>query len=267
MNRITIENDRITKKQVDQKIQIEVEAKNCFFTVNTIKFHILENTTLEIDYQIKKESKLKLLFVVHSNVSFHLLETRQGEQLKVQYQYQLEEDAYLDIQKISMNCGIKELDIIELNGENATFESVLKTLSLEREKYDMMVCHNAPKTKSNLINHGVTMEHGEIIFNVTGVVEQGIKDCILNQNNRIVMNGKEESRICPNLLIEEQEVEANHSALIGRLGEDEIFYLESRGIAFQQAVKLLVKGFLLGNLNISETMKDQLIQKIETYWR
>lgn len=45
-----------------------------------------------------------------------------------------------------------------------------------------------------------------------------------------------------------------------------MFYLESRGINKTDALKLLIKGFILSNIEIEE-LKNQINEKIEKYWR
>ena len=44
--------------------------------------------------------------------------------------------------------------------------------------------------------------------------------------------------------IDEEDATANHEATIGKIGEDELFYLQSRGIPENEALNLLVMGFL-----------------------
>ena len=46
--------------------------------------------------------------------------------------------------------------------------------------------------------------------------------------------------IKPNLFIDEEDVVANHSALIGTFSSDEIFYLMSRGISKEESFNLLL---------------------------
>ena len=125
-----------------------------------------------------------------------------------------------------------------------------------------MVYRNEKNTVSNIKNHGVNIKDGSIIFNVTGIVYNGIKDCTLDQDNKIVTFNQNKCTIDPKLLIEEQDVVANHSALIGKFDEDELFYLQSRGIDRTEAIILLTKGFLLENL--SDERLDHIIEK---YWR
>ena len=58
--------------------------------------------------------------------------------------------------------------------------------------------------------------------------------------------------IRPNLYIDCDDVEANHSALIDKFNKDELFYLYSKGINYSQADKLLTKGFLKTKITSQE---------------
>ena len=74
------------------------------------------------------------------------------------------------------------------------------------------------------------------------------------------------SEIKPNLYIDCSDVEASHSALIDKFTFDEIFYLQSRGISYDEALKLLIKGFLLSDISDSNLIK--YINKIfNSIWR
>lgn len=44
--------------------------------------------------------------------------------------------------------------------------------------------------------------------------------------------------------IKNNEVKASHSASVGRIDEEQLFYLESRGVEKHDAEKLIIKGFL-----------------------
>ena len=117
-----------------------------------------------------------------------------------------------------------------------------------------------PISTSEIKNKGVSIGKGNITFNVTGIVYKGIKNCTLDQNNKIVNMNDAENVIKPVLIIDEQDVVANHCAYIGKFDENEIFYMTSRGIEENTAIKLLLEGFLnTENVNVEE--------KINKYWR
>ena len=55
---------------------------------------------------------------------------------------------------------------------------------------------------------------------------------------------KNNSRIEPNMYIDEFDVDARHAATIGKFSKDEIFYLMTKGISYKECEKLLIEGFL-----------------------
>jgi Fe-S cluster assembly scaffold protein SufB len=66
-----------------------------------------------------------------------------------------------------------------------------------------------------------------------------------NLQERVIMIGKEAKAITsPSLDIHEKEVQARHGSWSGRIGDRELFYLESRGLSEKEAVSLLIRGFL-----------------------
>lgn len=258
MNKIVLVDNEITINVDDS---IEVETLDRFIDVKKIIIKLLKNTSLEMEYT-SKTSKLDIEIVVKENVSCHIFEIRHDEKLKAQYRYILDTNSYLNITKFYDTKETRELGVVELNGVQAKIDYQLKTIATEKQKYDLMVYHNEKNTVSNIKNHGVNIKDGSIIFNVTGIVYNGIKDCTLDQDNKIVTFNQNKCTIDPKLLIEEQDVVANHSALIGKFDDDELFYLQSRGIDRTEAIILLTKGFLLENL--SDERLDHIIEK---YWR
>lgn len=266
MNKLYIENDVIVKQELDSTVTLLVEEKNELFTVNRMILQITKDTTLWIDFDMLKESKLEIFIKVAPSVHATIYELHKGQKLKIQYQYELEEYTSVIVHKFYCSKQAREYDVVHLNGRNACFNQVVKTIASGKEKYDMVVYHNAKKTESNLVNHGVTVEEGNIIFNVTSVVPQGKKECIVNQQNRIITTNQEECKISPNLLIDEYDVEANHAALIGKFQEEEIFYLQSRGINRQTAIEMLTKGFLCSMIT-EKTLLNEIENYITKYWR
>lgn len=267
MNKLVIVNDVVKEKKLDSSITLEETEKCALFEVSQIKIKVHKNTSLEMNYEIKEETKLDVWFEIEENVHFELLEMKNGSRMKVQYHYELKKDSEMNIQKLYFMSGNREVSYASLNGENAKFTSLLKTMSTQKEKYDMVVEHMAKNTVSDICNHGINLKEGSIIFNITGVIPKGMSGSITNETNRIVTYNDKECKISPNLLIEEEDVSANHSAYIGRFKEEELFYMMSRGIPLKDATMLLTKGFLFSKLKIEENTKKELEEKLETVWR
>ena len=48
----------------------------------------------------------------------------------------------------------------------------------------------------------------------------------------------------PSMEVAEDEVEVSHEAAVGKIGEEQMFYLMSRGISEEESVKMIVSGFI-----------------------
>jgi Fe-S cluster assembly scaffold protein SufB len=155
---------------------------------------------------------------------------------------------------------MKELDIFYLNGNGAYITSTIKGILTGDSSIDMIIYHNYPNTKSNIENKLVTVKDGKVKLNVTTIVYNKIKNCNVNQSNFILKENNLDSTIKPILLIEENEVEASHSAHISSIDPNQLYYIESRGIKEYDAKKLYIKGFLKGDFYNIEN-------NIEKYWR
>lgn len=260
MNKIKVINNKVELFIEDNALEVDIIDRFEIFDVKKLTIKNNQDTDLEIEYE-SDDSKIDLVIEIKENTTFNLFELRHDNKLKAQYQYYLETNSTLNITKFYDVDDIKELDVVELNGENANINYKLKTIANGVQKYDLVLYHHAKNTISNITNNGVNLT-GNINFNVTGIVYNGITDCEINQANRIVTFNDQKCVINPKLLIDENDVVANHSALIGKFSEDELFYLQSRGITYNEAITLLVKGFLL------EDLQDERLNKIlEKYWR
>ena len=125
--------------------------------------------------------------------------------------------------------------------------------------------HNMKNTISNIKNNLVNVS-GTSSIQISSSVDKNITDCTCNQFNRIINLTNNKCEIRPILYIDNDLVDANHSALIGDFEEDEIFYLESRGIDKSNAYNLLIKGFLNSGLD-DEDLKKKIEDDLNTYRR
>lgn len=164
------------------------------------------------------------------------------------YEFNLEENAHLIINKSYNEKEIDEEITINLNGFNARVDYNFSTLTYNNQKYVININHNEKSTISNVINHGVVMNDSQLLFEVNSVVKKGNKASKLNQASKIIVMSSNNSTIKPNLFIDEYDVDAVHSATIGKFRKEDIFYLMTKGLKKEDAINLLIKGFLEGHI-------------------
>lgn len=230
--------------------------------IKSISLDILNDSSISFEYNIQEEIKLNICINIKDNVNLILNDKKGGNNFKLKYNYQLNKNSHLTINKINDTQVIKEYDLVNLD-ENSSINYILKTICKNDEHYDIVVNHNAKNTNSNIITNGININDGEMVINVTGFVPKGSINCILNQENRIINLTNHKCQINPNLLIDEENVDANHSAHISNFDRDDLFYIMSRGINYNNAQILLIKGFLN---NLIENEDDYIQMLITKYW-
>jgi Fe-S cluster assembly protein SufD len=267
MNKLFFIDDEVITKNVDDSIEIEFISKSDIFTVNTVKIKVKKDSYLEIDYVGKKDYKMNIYLYLEEEVDFSLFEKRIGKSAKIKYNYYVDKNATLNINRFHDVKSVKEWDIFNLIGENAKVDFNFKTISKDKERYDLVVNHNKDNTISNIVNSGVNIDSGALLFNVSSVVPKNVKGCQVDQTARIINLTDNECVINPNLYIEDSDVVANHAAAIGKFSEEELFYLMSRGIPYNDAVNLLIKGFLVGSFDINDKRIEEIKGIVDSYWR
>lgn len=264
MNKIKIVDDILDTKELDDAIEIEEIPKNEFFDVASIYLTIKKDTSLILEYSTRKATKLNIKIKVMEDVTFELNEYRYGKNFKIQYQYNLLKNSETKVYKFYDVKGIKEMNMIYLLEEKAKIDYYFKTISNGCEKYNMMIYHQAPNTISNINNNGVNILKGNLTFNISSFVTEKNVSCDVLQNSRIINLTDNKCQINPNLFIDEYDVSANHSAHIGKFNDEEMFYLNSRGIDKKTAENLLIVGFL--SKDMPKYLISKIKQNINKYW-
>jgi Fe-S cluster assembly protein SufD len=105
--------------------------------------------------------------------------------------------------------------------------------------------HFSPRATSDLLYHNALSDNSRTIFSGLIKVEEGAHETDAYQKVRNLMLGDEaEANSMPGLEILADNVRCTHGATSGELNEDELFYMQARGIPPKQAARLIVRGFL-----------------------
>lgn len=126
-----------------------------------------------------------------------------------------------------------------------TSKTVAITSNEQEMKIRQLIEHNAPDTEGYIENYGVSNNSSFLMFEGVGKINKNMKRSIARQKNRGIVLGKA-SRLDANplLLIDEYDVIASHGAAIGKIDEEQLYYLMSRGLTMKNAEKLIISGFL-----------------------
>ncbi|MBI3623488.1 Fe-S cluster assembly protein SufB [Candidatus Pacearchaeota archaeon] len=107
------------------------------------------------------------------------------------------------------------------------------------------VYHIGKNTSSNVISKGISKNGG--ISNYRGLVN--IKRGAINSKasvrcDGLMLDNISRSGTIPSMEVDENDVKVSHEAAVGKIGEEQLFYLMSRGVSEDEATQMIVAGFI-----------------------
>ena len=130
--------------------------------------------------------------------------------------------------------------------------------------------HDAPHTRSDLLFKGAVEDHARSVYSGLVRLRPTAQKANANQSNRnLVLTEGAGAESIPNLEIEANDVRCSHASTVGPIDEDQLYYLESRGIPPEEAERLIVLGFFddvferLPVPSLVGALRRSVIEKIE----
>lgn len=246
---------------INNKLLNELENEYITLKNNTITFK--KNCNYDLIYQ----TNINITINIPDNVFVKLFIYSENISLNNNITYNISDNGRVLLYKFYANNEVKENIIINLNGYMSRIDYNFSNIAINNEKYNFIINHNNSNSVSNLSNKSVCLKNAKIDYTIDTIVKNNIIDCNMNQDTKIINMGENNSTIRPNMYIEEDDVTARHSSVIGTVNEDELFYLISRGIDYNNAVKLLIKGYIFSNLVLDMDKRNKILNIINKYWR
>ncbi len=151
---------------------------------------------------------------------------------------------------VDCNLGSKltmKYPSIYLLGEEAHGEILSIAFAGDGQHQDAggKIIHGAPKTTSSIFSKSISKDGGrstyrgllEVADGATGSRSKVVCDALLlDENSR--------SDTYPTIRIDENDADIGHEATVSKVGDDMLFYLQSRGLSEEDASKMIVNGFI-----------------------
>src|SRR6266566_1943212 len=105
--------------------------------------------------------------------------------------------------------------------------------------------HVAPNTTSKIVSKSISKDGGRAGYRGLVKVQKGAVDCRSTVNcDALLLDEKSRSDTYPYMEIEEEKVTIGHEATVSKIGDEQLFYLQSRGINKEEAAAMIVSGFI-----------------------
>lgn len=156
----------------------------------------------------------------------------------------------------------------DLNDYKATYKSNTAYFRKDSQKIDMnyVCCHNhsGKKTECSMSVAGTLKDEATKVYRGTIDFKKGCCGAKGNEiEETLLLSPKAVNRSIPMILCDEEDVEGEHGATIGRLSDDMLFYMQTRGIPKDEAERMISRAKIIDVANLID--HEGTMTKIEEY--
>lgn len=255
----------------ENPIKITIEDDNN----ESLEIVVSENTSIKIILELASQEttphqyNLMLTAQQNAQVKYLLVSELSSKKALVEHYFTAARDAKLDLIGGFVSDIIDAKMHVELKGEGAEVKMRAVAVSSDENKQniDVLIIHKAPNTIGDMTNIGIANKKGKIVLNGVEKIEKGMKNANAFQTLKgVITSDQAIVEVNPILLIDEFDVKAGHGATIGKIEENQLYYLMSRGLTQTQAEKLIINGFLKPVIDEidDEPLKERFIHLVNS---
>ena len=231
-------------------------GKNAKLTLSEVNYSEGESNNLQSDlsvYNVAENSSVELVRVIPENFNSRYLGTMHAR---------VQKDSTFN--SLTMTLGGKVVRhhlYADILGENAT-ANVHGLFLVDHEQHCdtfSQIKHLVPRTYSSQIYKGTLSGESRGAFTGKLFIDRDAQEVDANQlSKNLLLSPKAHIDTRPQLEVYADDVKAAHGATVGQIGEEEIFYLQSRGIPAEEAFKMLCHGFAM---DVIELINDSKLKE------
>lgn len=283
--------EELTKRQANKTFKVNITSKEesesafvfQFDEKNTILFDEIQliaeentNATVLLKYESCANTKcfhhLVLKLFAKKNANLHIIILNFMNSLSQNFMsldYEIGEEANVKCTVIDLG-GKNSITNYYSNLVGKTSRNDIQAIYLgnKDQLFDLNYIAELRGEKSNVAIEvqGALKDKSKKHFKGTIDFKRGCKKAKGNENEAcMLLSDTAKSLTLPMLLCSEEDVEGNHSSSTGKVGEQELFYIMSRGFEKKEAMKLMVRARLNHILEsiTKDSLREEILRKID----
>lgn len=228
---------------------------------------VIRNATKLLIINHKNPKNVHITLLDNSNLILNIMSTEVFT--SDNFVFDIEYGAHVDVALADFSFGSGEI--------KATF-NLLKPLSYanwhlaslgtksDKKVFNINFLHKASDTYANMSNYGVVEDRSHMHFLGVSHIEKGASKSTTHQSAKIMVFDKKcVAKANPILKIDENDIQASHAAAVGKVNDEHMFYLRSRGLHEFEAKQLITLGYLkpITNYFLDEKVSEEISAAIE----
>lgn len=221
------------------------------------------------EYIVVNKIVKDIIFIVDESATLHYHTALNSKGSAKSFIYLLK-DAHIDWIDASIADGVQNEHAVYLSqeGANAKYRSMFLLEKSERHAASILMIHAASNTKSTMLTRAALLDSSRASYQGTIKILPTAFNCIATQHEDTLLLG-EHAHIdaVPILEIENNEVQCSHGVTIGSISDEQLFYLQARGIFIEDAKKMLLLGFfdrmLISMGELGKSIRDEYLLRLK----
>ena len=251
-SRINLKHNKYRCIDIDASKDIEITTElETNYLVDQININIKDNSNILIKYTGNGYSNSKICINASkyskANITVMNLLSKDSTSL-ISFDNSIDESSDININFIDLGGKVRlsnYYSVLERNSNNS-FNNLYIGRDSDRIDMNYYMVNKGEKSNSNIEISGALFDQSNKSFKGTIDFLEGSKNAIGYENeNCLLFSETSISKSLPMLLCHEEDVSGTHSVSTGKVDEDKLFYLTSKGIDEEEAKRLI----MLGNFN------------------
>ena len=247
----------------------------------TLEFDVNKPLVLNININSNIDSTITIKYIGNSIAITKINSNLNNSNIKLNVINLLDKDAYnileftntlmdsnMTTNFIDVGGKVKLSNILtDLNSSNSSYNLNNLYVGINEDVIDMnyLINLNKPNTNSELVIEGLLNDKSKKSFKGTLDFKEGSSNSTGHENeNCVLLSDDAKSKSLPMMLCHEESVDGAHGVSTGKIDEDRLFYLMSRGLSKEESIRLILNANInkiLSNLD-DEELQDKLANYI-----
>jgi Fe-S cluster assembly protein SufB len=134
--------------------------------------------------------------------------------------------------------------ILKGDHSHGEFHSVALTNNYQQADTGTKMIHLGRDTRSNIVSKGISAGHGHNAYRgLVKIAKSAVGARNFSQCDSLLLGDKCAAHTFPYIEVKHPSARVEHEATTSRIGEDQLFYCQSRGLSAEDAVSMIVNGF------------------------
>lgn len=215
-------------------------------------------------------SECKSNIVLEEGSKLELLMKKEGQVVDLIQDIKVNKDAQLNLAYWEIDeTSSKVKTNIDLLASGANAYVLNVCIAQAKKDYFLEIKHHAPYTKAKMDNFALIKDNGKYYMEAIGNIVKGAYASESHQSTRVLtLTSNHHTNVLPVLLIDENDVKASHASTLGQPDENQLYYLQTRGLKRDDALSLLTIGYLMpittffDDENYQLQAKDEIEKKV-----